>query len=161
MRVMLLLGGNLGDVEQTIERAMELIEREVGQIVARSKFYVSEAWGFERETPPFTNQAVEVESGLSPDELLTTTQCVERELGRVREAELRDKAISGERYASRPIDIDIIFYGDLVMESERLTLPHKELANREFVLRPIVEIAPEWRDARSGECCRELLRRLC
>ncbi len=156
-RVMLLLGGNIGDVEARIDMAVEMIGARVGRIVRRSSMMRSEAWGFSVETPSFVNQAVEVESDQSPEQILDATQLIERELGREREAEAIEKAESGERYCSRLIDIDIIFYGEMILQSDRLTLPHPLMQEREFVLRPIVEIAPEWRDARVGRSCRELL----
>ncbi len=160
---MLLLGGNIGDVEARIDRAVELIGERVGEVICRSSMVVSEAWGFNSATAKFTNQAVEIEVDadcMPPERLLDTTQGIERELGRDREAEAREKEQRGERYCSRGIDIDIILYGDMIYESERLRVPHPLMQEREFVLRPIVEIAPEWCNARYGVSCRELLERL-
>ncbi len=162
-RVMLLLGGNIGDVESRIDRAVEIIECEVGRIVNRSRMVKSEPWGFEdREdtTPPFTNQAVEVESELEPEALLRATQRAEIEVGRERDKEQSEKELRGEKYASRKIDIDIILYGDRLYKSEQLELPHPLMQERAFVLAPIVEIAPEWRHPRLKRSCRELLREL-
>ncbi len=157
---MLLLGGNIGDVEQRIDRAVEIIRREIGSVTKRSRMKKSEPWGFEdREdtTPPFTNQAVEVETSLNPEELLKATQRAEQESGRERDKELCEKELRGEKYASRKIDIDIIFYGEECYKSETLELPHRLMQEREFVLEPIVEITPEWRHPRFGKSCRELL----
>lgn len=159
-RIMLLLGGNLGDVEGSIERAVELIAEQAGEVVRCSSLRRSEAWGFQTERPPFTNQAVEICTTLDPEALLCVTQSIEREVGRAREQEQQEKMASGERYASRVIDIDIILYEELIYRSERLTIPHPLMQEREFVLSPIVEIAPEWRNAVLGASCWELLERL-
>ncbi len=159
-RVILLIGGNIGDVEQRIERAVEMIGERIGEVTSLSTMMVSEAWGFERETPQFTNQAVELLCDIEPREVLALTQDIERELGRERERESEERRESGARYLSREIDIDIIFYGARVYCDEQLRIPHALMSEREFVLRPIVEIAPEWRDPRSGKSCRELLEEL-
>lgn len=156
-RVMLLLGGNIGDVSRGIDRAVMMLEGRVGRVVLRSSKMESEAWGFDSETPPFINQAVVVECEKSPEELLDTTQQIERELGRDRAREAGEKATSGERYCSREIDIDIIFYGERLYHSDRLSIPHPLMQEREFVLRPIVEIAPEWQNIELGKSCLELL----
>ncbi len=159
-RVMLLFGGNVGDVPSRIERGVALLTESVGEPLRLSSMTVSEAWGFNNETPPFTNQAVEFSTTLTPEELLEATQRAERELGRDRASEAEEKLLRGERYASRGVDIDIIFYDELIYQSERLTIPHPLMQEREFVLQPIVEIAPEWRNAKLGRSCRELLNEL-
>lgn len=161
-RAMLLLGGNIGDVATRIDRAVELLSERGGcKIVRRSKMLSTEAWGFENSTTAqFTNQAVEISTGLTPEELLDVTQSVEAELGRDRDEEREQKERSGERYASRMIDIDIILYDELILHSERLTLPHPLMQERAFVLEPIVEIAPEWRNATMERSCEELLNEL-
>lgn len=154
------MGGNIGDTTAGIERAVERLQTLVGRALRRSSMMVSEAWGFSAATPPFTNQAVEFETSLSPEELIEATQKVERECGRDRERECEEKSERGEKYASRVIDIDIIFYGELTHLSDRLTIPHPLMQSREFVLRPIVEIAPEWRNVTLGKSCEELLNEL-
>lgn len=159
-RVMLLLGGNIGDVEGRIERAVELLAERGCRVVQRSKMVRTEAWGFESETPQFTNQAVEVECDMAPEAMLDVTQGVETELGREREREQRERESKGEKYASRVIDIDLILWDELLIESERLTLPHPLMGERAFVLEPIVEIAPRWRNVRLGRSCEELLEEL-
>ncbi len=156
-RVMLLFGGNVGDVAARIEQGVELLSESVGEVLRRSSMMTTEAWGFDCDTPPFTNQAVEFSTELQPEELLDQTQRVEQLLGRDRAEERREKEQRGERYASRSIDIDIILYDEVVWQSERLTIPHPLMQEREFVLRPIVEIAPEWRNARLERSCEELL----
>ncbi len=130
----------------------------------RSTMVTSQPWGFgdqtQEEVAPFTNQAVVVETELAAEELLNALQQIENELGRRRTDEQQEREQRGVRYLSRKIDIDIIFYGDHVIQSERLTTPHPLMAEREFVLEPLVEIEPEWRHPLLRVSCRELLNRL-
>lgn len=99
--------------------------------------------------PPFLNTALTLTTSLSPLEVLDRTQEIERQLGRQR------KSVAG-RYHDRPIDIDLLFYDDLVLESERLTLPHPLLTERLFVLEPLREIAPEFIHPLLGRSIEEL-----
>ncbi len=158
---MLLLGGNLGDTRALLRESVGLIARRVGRVVSCSSELESEPWGFgDCTTAKFVNQAVWVECEMSEEELLDVTQQIEIEVGRERDVERREKSERGELYASRRIDIDIIFYGERLYRSDRLVIPHPLLQQREFVLRPIVEIAPEWRHVVLGVSCRELLAEL-
>lgn len=141
---MLLTGSNFRGKEQILQRAAECIAEQVGPIERASQIHYTEAWGFSCEEE-FANQALMVGTDLSADEVLMKTQDIERELGRDRKAESEEKLLTGERYASRVVDIDIIFYDDIVVESEELTLPHPLMHEREFVLRPMLEVAPAWR----------------
>ncbi len=140
--VLLLLGGNLGSVEQTFMGVRGDLEREAGEILRSSEILRSAAWGFQADD--FLNQAVELTTELGAEELLDVTQGIEERWGRDREAEAEAKRLGDERYCSRSIDIDIIFYGDAIIESERLTIPHPLMAEREFVLEPLVQIAPNF-----------------
>lgn len=142
--VVLLTGSNFRGKEQILQRAAECIAEQVGPIERASQIHYTEAWGFSCEEE-FANQALMVGTDLSADEVLMKTQGIERELGRDRKAESEEKLLTGERYASRMVDIDIIFYDDIVVESEELTLPHPLMHEREFVLRPMLEVAPAWR----------------
>ncbi len=160
---MLVLGGNIGDTRARIDRAVEIIEERIGRTLKRSTMITSEPWGFEDKvgsTPPFINQAVEIECNLSPEKLLRATQSIEQQVGRERDVEQEERERRGERYASRKIDIDIILYGESLHKSERLELPHPLMQEREFVLEPIVEIAPEWRHPTLKRSCKELLEEL-
>ncbi len=162
-RVVLLLGGNIGDVRGRLREANRLIERYIGAITDRSTMVESEPWGFDDEQEliaPFINQALVVESSLEAEALLDEVQRIEAELGREREAEREEKMERGVRYLSRMVDIDIIFYGEKIIQSERLTTPHKLMAERRFVLEPMVEIAANWRHPIMGLSCKELLDRL-
>ena len=155
-RVALLLGGNQGDVKRTLQTAQQLINSRVGAVLRCSHRYESEPWGFPA-AQRFSNQALEVSTDLSPLEVLDACQGIERELGRNRAAEAIEKASSGAAYSSRPIDIDIIFYGDEVIDDERLTVPHPLLAEREFALQPLAEIVRRHRHPVTGVTVGEML----
>ena len=155
-RVALLLGGNQGDGKRTLQTAQQLINSRVGAVLRCSHRYESEPWGFPA-AQRFSNQALEVSTDLSPLEVLDACQGIERELGRNRAAEAIEKASSGAAYSSRPIDIDIIFYGDEVIDDERLTVPHPLLAEREFALQPLAEIMRRHRHPVTGVTVGEML----
>ena len=155
-RVALLLGGNQGDVKRTLQTAQQLINSRVGAVLRCSHRFESEPWGFPA-AQRFSNQALEVSTDLSPLEVLDACQGIERELGRNRAAEAIEKASSGAAYSSRPIDIDIIFYGDEVIDDERLTVPHPLLAEREFALQPLAEIMRRHRHPVTGVTVGEML----
>ncbi|MFR9523340.1 MAG: 2-amino-4-hydroxy-6-hydroxymethyldihydropteridine diphosphokinase [Rikenellaceae bacterium] len=157
-QVVLLLGGNLGDVRATFEGVRADLEREVGEVMRYSPIMRSEAWGFEAE--PFLNQAVIISTKLEAEALLDAVQKIENRWGRNRQSETEMKILSGEKYTSRSIDIDIIFYGDSIIESPRLTVPHLLMAKREFVLEPIAEIAPHLVNAKNGKSVEQMLNEL-
>lgn len=155
-RVALLTGGNTGDVKRTLQAAQQLINARIGAVLRCSHRYESEPWGF-ADALRFSNQALEVTTDLSPLEVLDACLEIERELGRNRAAEAVEKASTGVRYTSRPIDIDIAFYDDQVLDSERLTLPHPLLAEREFALVPLAEIMRSHRHPLTGQTVGEML----
>lgn len=132
------LGSNLGDRKKNIESAYDLIEMHVGEIQAKSSFFENAAIGFESETL-FINTCVQVETLLSPEETLLNLKKIEQTLGRVYQQD-----IAG--YQSRIIDIDIIFYGKHIQNTEFLTVPHSLFRKRCFVLVPLREIAPDFID---------------
>ena len=140
--VILLLGSNDAEAQQILPRAIEHIATTVGEVIKVSASFRSEAYGFTSERE-FINQAVEVISKLDAYELLRRINHIEALFGRDRNEEQRVKAERNEAYASRPIDIDIIFYGDESFEDERLTIPYHFLDEREYALRPVADIAPE------------------
>ena len=131
-KLYLLLGGNLGDKETIFSDVKRLLKEKVGEITARSNIYETEPWGFESEDM-FWNQALEISTSLSPLEVLCETQQSEAELGRIRKS---------DRYDSRMIDIDILFFDNQIIELENLTVPHPRILERKFVLMPLAEIAP-------------------
>ncbi|MBR3757110.1 MAG: 2-amino-4-hydroxy-6-hydroxymethyldihydropteridine diphosphokinase [Bacteroidaceae bacterium] len=132
--VYLSLGTNLGNKEENLRTAMTLIEEQVGTITSQSALYASTPWGFNSENT-FLNNAISVETSLTPEELLSTTQRIEHTLGRTH------KSVDGQ-YSDRLIDIDILLYDDVVMHTPSLTLPHPLMHRRLFVLEPLSEIAP-------------------
>lgn len=155
-RVTLLLGGNRGDMSLALRRATELLAERVGEVVALSGVYLTEAWGFHAEEL-FSNQAVVVMTSLEPLALLDATQAIERELGRDRTVEAAEKLSSGERYCSRTMDIDIMFYDDEVIRDPRLTIPHPLMQEREFALEPLAEVEGERLHPVLGRTINELL----
>ena len=154
-RVALLLGGNQGDVKRTLQTAQQLVNSRVGAVLRCSHRYESEPWGFPA-AERFSNQALEVSTDLTPHEVLDACQRIERELGRNRAAEAVEKARTGVAYTSRSIDIDILFYDDEVIASERLTIPHPLLSEREFALAPLCEIMRQRRHPVTGQTMEEM-----
>ncbi|MDG2463827.1 MAG: 2-amino-4-hydroxy-6-hydroxymethyldihydropteridine diphosphokinase [Crocinitomicaceae bacterium] len=131
--LILALGSNLGNREELINQAYELIETYIGTIKLKSAFYENEAVGFESKVL-FINSCIEVETNLAPLEILKFSQRIEKDLGRV-------EKLNSRAYESRKIDIDIILLDTMVYSSEILTIPHKLYRNRLFVLAPLLEIA--------------------
>ena len=124
-----------------------------------SHCYGSAPWGFEAEQP-FVNQVLVADTDLAPHEVLAEVHRIERELGRNRAAEAVERAATGQRYVSRPIDIDILFYDDEVIASERLTVPHPLLSEREFALAPLCEIMRQRRHPVTGQTMEEMYKAL-
>ena len=138
-RAIILAGGNIGNVaERFIEAERALAERGV-EVVKRSQNYESRAWGFESEML-FVNVAWEVATELEAEKLLDALQAVENLLGRNRAEEQKIKAESGERYCSRTLDLDILFYDEECIATERLKVPHPLIMEREFVITPLCEL---------------------
>ena len=138
-RAIVLAGGNIGDVAARFAEAERALAERGVEIVARSQNYESRAWGFESEML-FVNVAWAVETPLEPEQLLDVLQEVEALLGRNREAEMREKAERGARYCSRTLDLDILFYDEEHISTERLSVPHPLIMEREFVITPTCEL---------------------
>ena len=134
-QVYLSLGTNLGDKEANLKAAIEEIRKRVGEITSLSAFHASEPWGFESENS-FLNAVCCVHTDLSPMETLRTTQEIERSLGRLKKS-------TGGNYSDRVIDIDILLYDDLHIDTPELTIPHPLMWQRDFVMIPLREIAPD------------------
>lgn len=132
--VFLSTGTNQGNRLHQLDVARQLIGERIGKIVAASRIYQTEAWGME-EQPDFLNQVLKVRTSLTPDEVLDRIQGIERQMGRIRK----------EKWGSRLIDIDILFYEDRVLHTEDLIVPHPLIPRRRFVLAPLQEIAPDFR----------------
>jgi len=131
-KLYLLLGGNLGNRTLYLQQARETIASQVGTIVQASGIFETAAWG-KTDQPSFLNQVLEVETQLGPEQVLQTINLIEHELGRERL----------EHWGARVIDIDILFYDDLVQQTQRLTIPHPQLHLRRFTLQPLLEVAPD------------------
>ena len=134
-QVYLGLGTNLGDKEANLKAAVEEIGKRVGEVTSLSAFHVSEPWGFTSEHT-FLNAVCCVLTDFSPMEVLRLTQDIERSLGRLK------KSVDGH-YSDRLIDIDILLYDDLHLSSPELTIPHPLMWQRDFVMIPLREIAPD------------------
>ncbi len=132
----------MGNMKPRLRQAQQLINRDIGIVLRCSHVYTSKAWGFESEGE-FSNQAMIVDTDLSPEELLAAVQRIEATLGRDRDAEAAEKQRTGQPYSSRIIDIDILFYNDLEMDTADLVIPHPLMHERDFVLAPLFEIAPK------------------
>ncbi|MBC7948191.1 MAG: 2-amino-4-hydroxy-6-hydroxymethyldihydropteridine diphosphokinase [Chitinophagaceae bacterium] len=130
-RAYLVTGSNMGNREQYLAKARNLIA-EYAEIIQASSIYETAAWG-KTDQRSFLNQALEISTPMDPDRLMKSLLLTEKTIGRVREV----------KYGERVIDIDIIFFNDLVQRSSSLKIPHPEMQNRRFVLAPLYEIAPE------------------
>lgn len=142
----LLLGSNLGDSKKYISEALRLIEREIGPIITRSSLYQTASWG-KSELPDFINQVIQVETLFAPGDLLEGILAIEQQLGRRRI----------EKWGSRTIDIDILFYGNEIINERDLIIPHPYLHERRFTLMPLNDIAPDFIHPLSGKTMQELL----
>ena len=143
----LLSGSNLGDRAANLQSAMSLIREHAGNITVCSPVYESPSWGFEHPVP-FLNQAIEIETSLSAESLLSTLHQIERKCGRKR---------SGDGYAARTLDIDILFYDDIIIDTADLSIPHPRLQLRRFALLPMSVIAPGLQHPVLGKSISELL----
>ena len=129
------LGTNLGDKAANLHAAVHLISGKIGKVISLSSFYATAPWGFESENS-FLNAAICVETSLSPLEVLHRTQEIERTLGRTHKS-------TGGIYHDRIIDIDLLLYNKEIIQTPELTLPHPLMLQRDFVMNPLVEIAPD------------------
>lgn len=141
------LGSNSGDREAFLKFAVSLISSEVGAILKASHCYETAAWGME-DQPAFLNQVLFVKTPLKPDKLLFQLLQIEKKAGRIREV----------HWGPRTLDLDILLFDDLILDNQDLVIPHPQLANRNFVLVPLHEIAPEWIHPVSRKSMVELLR---
>ena len=155
MRVTLLAGSNAPDREAILHRTAALLAERVGPIVSRSRIYTSAAWGFSSEEP-FANQALQLKTSLTPIEVLDAALGVEQTVGRDRVQEAREKELSGERYASRVVDVDVMFCDDDIISEPRLQVPHPLLHEREFALEPLCEIMADYRHPQLGRSLKDI-----
>jgi len=128
------LGSNVGDSAVHLRAAVELLGAGGVEVEAVSSLYVTEPVGEILDQPDFLNAAARVRTELEPEALLDVCKAVEAERGR---------AFDLPRHSPRPLDVDLLLLGDLVLSSDRLTLPHREVTTRRFVLAPLLELDPE------------------
>ncbi|MBL4652938.1 MAG: 2-amino-4-hydroxy-6-hydroxymethyldihydropteridine diphosphokinase [Flavobacteriales bacterium] len=132
--VFLIIGGNQGDVRKTFDDVKLELENRVGNIVKPSSIYSTVSWGDDSQ-PDYLNQVLKIESELSPREVLKQCLEIEKLYGRIRDKE--------NQWASRTIDIDILYCSSDIVDEADLTIPHPRMHGRNFVLIPLVEIAPD------------------
>lgn len=142
----LLLGSNLEDPQKQLYEAASLIEVHMGVISNKSRIYITAAWG-NQEQPDFLNQVLEVSTSLDAEDCLHVLLDIESKMGRIRTF----------RNAPRTIDIDILFFDNIILDKPQLTIPHPSIAERRFVLVPMNEIAPDLIHPLSQKSMAELL----
>jgi len=130
--VFILLGGNVGDKSKIFNLTISHITNKIGRISQMSSIYSTESWGFKSDL--FWNQLLIVETQYGPFEVLERTQSIEKELGRTKK---------GGNYENRTIDLDLLYYDDLILSTPDLIIPHPQIARRKFALAPLDEIAPD------------------
>ena len=135
--VVLALGSNLGNRSENIEQAIHRIQNEIGNVIAKADFIETEPFEME-SSDVFLNTCIVIQTSILPFDLLQMLQTIEIELGR--------PVNSKGKKIARTIDLDIIFYASEVITSDRLTIPHKQYSKRDFVLKPLLQIAPYFID---------------
>jgi len=131
--VYLLLGSNLGDRNLFLQQAIQYIEKNISPVIKMSSVYETQSWG-KTDLPDYLNQVIMLQTNVPPQTILEKILEIEILLGRRRE----------EKWGSRTIDIDILFYGERVIDEPGLQVPHPELYKRRFTLEPLNEIAPKF-----------------
>lgn len=144
--IFILLGSNVGDCQKNLLNARHQISRSIGKIITASSVYKTAPWGNTHQ-PDFFNQVIEVNSTLTPDNLLEGIQDIEKRLGRKRAV----------KWGPRIIDIDILLWGSRTIKTLQLVVPHPELPNRRFTLLPLTEIAPHFIHPHKNESMLKLL----
>ena len=143
-KVYLGLGSNLGDREENMRKAIQLIGERVGKVTKQSSFIETDPWGYESENR-FLNAVILCETSKQPREVLLLTQQIERDLGRktkrhFKKNDVGSTSVETESYSDRPIDIDILLYDDLTIDEPDLQIPHPLMQERDFVMIPLKEL---------------------
>jgi len=133
-KIFLLLGTNVGSLKKNLSRALSEIQEHNIRIIKKSRIYKTKPWGNSNQ-PDFLNMAIEVDCNYSPSELLKVLKRIESRMGRKK---------TRHRWRPRIIDVDILFYGDKIVNSKILTIPHKEFYNRTFAIKLLAEISPDF-----------------
>lgn len=152
MHYFLNIGSNLGNRKLNISRALRALESKFGYFEV-SKIMESEPWGYESANP-FMNIAVMVVSDITPEEMLMEIKEIESQLGST-----IHRTPEGS-YCDRVVDVDIMAIDEMIINTDKLTVPHRDLAKRRFFLQPFSELAPVWRDPRNGLTCEEMIESL-
>ncbi len=126
------IGSNLGNRQENCLRAIELLQKKGIIVIKRSSLYETEQWGV-KDQPRFINMAIEIDTSLKPKELLKILKNIEKELGREKSS----------KWGPRIIDLDILLFDDIILNEDNLKIPHPLMQERDFVLRPLCEIAPD------------------
>ena len=147
--VYLLLGSNLGNRKEILDKAIKLLSQKVGVVILQSKDYETSPWGV-TDQPDFLNLVVSIKTKLKPLQILEITQSIENQLGRIRK----------EKWGARLIDIDVLFYGNEIIDEPNLKIPHPLLQERDFTLSPLAEIAPDFVHPVLGKTILELREKL-
>ncbi len=126
------IGGNIGNKQKNFDNVYQIIEKELGRILISSSIYETPPWGFQSDDA-FWNSVLLIETSYLPEELLAEIHLIEERFGRKR---------GNEKYSSREMDIDILYFDDIFIETETLIIPHPRIHQRKFVLVPLNEIAP-------------------
>ena len=143
-KVYLGLGSNLGDREENMRKAIQLIGERVGKVTKQSSFIETDPWGYESANR-FLNAVILCETSRQPREVLLLTQQIERDLGRktkrhFKKNDVGSTSVETESYSDRPIDIDILLYDDLTVDEPDLQIPHPLMQERDFVMIPLKEL---------------------
>ena len=147
-KVVLLIGGNIGDRMSCINQAISLIDKHIGKITASSSLYETAAWGEENQAA-FLNRVVCADTNKQAEEVMSTVLEIENKLGRIRNG----------KWQQRKIDIDILFYENEIIEQENLKIPHPHLHQRRFTLVPLVEVLPDFIHPKVNKTSTELLKK--
>ena len=145
-RAYLLLGGNIGNRLDNLERAKHLLEKQVGKVIKDSKVYETASWG-NTDQPDFLNQVLLIKTKLTAEKIMEQILLIEKTMGRVR----------AKKNASRIIDIDILFFNEEVIETKNIIIPHPQIQNRNFVLYPLNELSPQLKHPVLKKTIHELL----
>jgi len=144
-KIYLSIGSNVGDRKHYLEESIRLININVGRVTQKSSVYETAGWGI-TDQPMFLNQVIELETTRLPQEILRIIQKIEFSLGKRKEL----------KWGPRNIDIDILYYGNEIVNEEDLTVPHPHIQDRRFILEPMNEIASDWEDPAHNMTIKEM-----